>query len=458
MQPKDSKNYKKNNSHKINTLTKNKKEENNIQINKILFKSKTSKGNIDQSTQEPKNQENKINKIGKNYNLENKSNINDKNKEKKNNKIKYQTKTSNDKSSIKNNSSIKTKIINKIKTGETRSRKNTMKNKKYNNIFEPKKNTIQKTKTISINEKRSMNINDEDKYKEDETGYETKRLLKLLTSLYPIDNNKCNNLAKNNLGKIIQLENKIKEIIIQTSDEVEVITNKEKQNLNKSDDEDNQISLEQNIVIINKESKMRKDIYNLLFDFIKQILEQINKLSYNIANQELKELNTFHNNDNIFLINNNSNVSLESHNSLFVSEIQDDFCNKLNNIARSFINSDIDLSSINFKNNDDINFKNFDDNLFNDDDDFKDYKNLLTNKNKKPALMHPNEILDKIKNEDKKEKMDKKINHHYSNSLKIYSNLEKLEAKINKNNDDINNTQQIENTKDMIQKNNCLIF
>ena len=199
---------------------------------------------------------------------------------------------------------------------------------------------------------------------------------------------------------------------------------------------------------------MRKDIYKLLFNYISEVLEQINKLSYNIANQELKELNNLSNKEELFLMNNNG--SIESNNSLFVSEIQEELCGRLINITKSFINSDIDLSEINFKNNDDINFnyqgKKYDDNLFIDDDDFEDYKNLLKNKSKK--TIHPNEILDKAKNNDKK---DQKVIHHHSNHLKVNSNLEKLEEKVN-NDEDIINIEQFGNIKNIMQRNNCFIF
>ena len=220
--------------------------------------------------------------------------------------------------------------------------------------------------------------------------------------------------------------------------------------------EENKISLEQNIEIINKESKMRKDIYTLLFSFITELLEQINKLSNNIAETDLAELNNISNNDNPFLINDNNNGSITTNNSLFASEIQEEFCGRLMDITKSFMNNDFDISQINYNNNDDINFgKNFDDNLFYDDDeDFKEYNNLLKNKSKKSVMMHPNEILNKIKNDDKK---NKKLIHHYSNSLKVNSKLEKLEEKINNDEDNIK-IEQFGNLRNMMQKNNCSIF
>ena len=239
--------------------------------------------------------------------------------------------------------------------------------------------------------------------------------------------------------------------MMKTQEEVEEISNKENKNLNNL--KENRISLEQNIEIINKESKMRKDVYIILFNFITQLLEQINKLSNNIAENELTELNNVSNNDNIFLISNKNNCSITSNNSLFASEIQDEFCGQLMNLTQSFMNNDFDISRINF--NGDIKFgKNLDDNLFNDDDDFKEYNALLKNKSKKTGMMHPNEILNKIKNDDKK---NKKVIHHYSNSLRVNSNLEKLEEKINNDEDNIN-IEQFENLRNMMQQNNCSIF
>ena len=235
---------------------------------------------------------------------------------------------------------------------------------------------------------------------------------------------------------------------------------KKKKKNNIENNDENKINLEQNIEIIDKESNMRKEIYKLLFNFISDLLEEINKLSYSIANQEIIDLNNLPNDRNLLLNNGSSNASGTSNNSLFISEIQEEFCGRLINLTKSFINSDIDLSEIKFINNDDIknNYqnigKNFDDNLFNDDEDFDDYKNLLKYKSKKTTMMHPNEILNKIKNINEK---DKKVVHHYSNSLKVNSNLEKLEEKENKDEENIN-IEQFGNIKSIIQGNNCIVF
>ena len=297
--------------------------------------------------------------------------------------------------------------------------------------FNAKKKAFLKSKTSAeiITEKRrkSQNINiknkDERKTKlnkidEKEPGFNTKKLLEFLISLSPIDTSKCDDLISNNMNKIIDLENKISEISKITQYEITKIINNE-------NNKDNKITTKQNLEIINIESKMRKDIYKLFFDFITDLLEQINKLSNNIAGQEINDLNirdnTFSSND-LFANNNNSE---NSNNSLFVSNIEEEFCERLINITKSFVSSDIDFNDLK------SNFE-FDKNdLFNDEGN-KDF-DYDKNKNKKILMIHPNEILNKIQ---KEEKIDKKVIHHYSNSLKVNSNLEKLEGKKNYDNDD----------------------
>ena len=454
MQPKDSKNIKATNSQGSNISSKNKRLENNVLINKILLKPKNSKMPLDNNIQNQKNKEVRNNKITKR--LSSDININTKEKlPKKKNVSKYQTKSNNDKSHNKVDSSTKSKNSNNLNTTEKKVNKNKAMPKKNSRLFENKKSTLVRSKTNYINSKRMANINNEKNMNEESgSGTGTKKLMELLKTLSPIDKSKCNKLLDHNINQIIELENKIKEIIIQTQEEIEAINKKENKNTN-SDIEEN-IGLEQNIEIINKESKMRKDIYIILFSFIKELLEQINYLSYDIANQELTELNNLSKNDNLFFINNNNNSSITSNNSLFVPETQEEFCGRLINLTKSFINSEFDISEIKFMNGDMKFGKNYEDNLFNDDEDYKEYNTLLKNKSKKTLLMHPNEILNKIKNEELKNK-GKKIIHHYSNSLKVNSNLEKLEEKISNDEDNIN-SDQFGNLKNMMQKNNCFIF
>ena len=441
MQPKDSKKLKAVDSQGSNILSKSKRLENNVQIKKLLTKTKSVKSPLDNNI---KNQEIRINKLTKNINTENKTNTKERTQKRKIINA-FQTDSNDNKSANKVDSSTKSKIYNKLNTGKKKQRKNTAIPEKNKNKLELKKTPFVRSKTIYINSKKRKNIhNEKNKNEEIMTGFGTKKLFELLSSLSPIDSNKYGKLLNKNISKIIELENKIKKIIIQTQEEIEEISNKD--NKNKENEVEKRITLDNNIEIINKESKMRKDIYIILFHFIKELLEQINKLSYNIANQELSELNDLQNNDNIFLINNNNNSSITSNNSLFASEIQDDFYGRLINITRSFINSDFDISAINFNNNED--------NLFNDDEDYNDYNYLLKNKSKKKIMMHPNEILNKIQNDDKK---DKKVIHHYSNSLKVDSNLEKLEEKIHNDEENIN-SEQFGNLRNMIQKNNCFIF
>ena len=455
MQPKDSKNLKATNSQGSNINSKNKRLENNVLINKILLKSKNSKMPLDNNMQNQKNREVRNNKITKR--LSSDININTKEKHpKKKNVSKYQTKSNNDKSHNKVDSSTKSKNYHNLISTEKKVNKNKAIPKKNSKVFENKKSPLMRSKTNYINSKKIANIKNEKNMNEESgSGTGTKKLMELLRTLSPIDRSKCNKLLDNNIKQILELENKIKEIIIQTQEEIEVINKKENKNTNVDNEE--KIGLEQNIEIINKESKMRKDIYIILFGFIKELLEQINYLSYDIANQELTELNNLSKNDNLFFINNNTNSSITSNNSLFVPEAQEEFCGRLINLTKSFINSEFDISEIKFMNGGDMKLgKNYEDNLFNDDEDYKEYNILLKNKSKKTLLIHPNEILNKIKNEELKDK-GKKIIHHYSNSLKVNSNLEKLEEKINNDEDNIN-SDQFGNLKNMMQKNNCFIF
>ena len=454
MNPKDSKKTKFTSNSNSYLTTKSKKVENNdVSINKLLTKNKMSKAPIDNNTHNQKYQESKFNKYNKNLNNDIKTKAKEIEKKKKSNLTKYQTKTNNEKVDTKNETLNKPKTPNKLTTIDKTHPKSKNISKKNSVVLERRKSPFSRTKSNYINDKKKKVINNENKTKErNKNENETKKLFQFLVGLTPVDSSKCNELINKNLYKIIELENKVKDIVIQTQDEIEHINKKGNNNLN--DNEKNKITLEQNIEIINKESKMRKDIYKLLFNYITEVLEQINKLSYNIANHELKELNNISSKEDLFLMINN-NGSLESNNSLFASEIQEELCGRLINITKSFINSEIDLSEINFKG--DINFNNlgkkYDDNLFvDDDDDIEDYKNLLKNKSKR--TIHPNEILDKAKNNDKK---DPNVIRHHSNHLKVNSNLEKLEEKVNNDEDNIN-IEQFGNIKNLMQGNNCFIF
>ena len=65
------------------------------------------------------------------------------------------------------------------------------------------------------------NINNEKNMNEESgSGTGTKKLMELLKTLSPIDKSKCNKLLDHNINQIIELENKIKEIIIQTQEEI----------------------------------------------------------------------------------------------------------------------------------------------------------------------------------------------------------------------------------------------
>ena len=152
------------------------------------------------------------------------------------------------------------------------------------------------------------------------------------------------------------------------------------------------------------------------------------------------------------IISDNSNT-----NSLFISNIEGEFCEKLINITKSFISSDIDLNDLksNFDNEDflfDKNNRLFKDNENKISNDDKEFNFIFKDKIKN---IHPNEILNKIQNDEKK---NKRVIHHYSNSLRVNSNLEKLEEKINKDDE----AEEIETSKkegiNLEKLKNCLIF
>ena len=459
MQFKDSKKSKFINHQNNNISSNNKHLEENYSINKLISKNKNTRiitdNNNNSNINRTKTHEAKINisqnKITKkNTNLE---------KEKKNKSIHIplnsQGKTGVEKKSPKISTFAKQKTPNKINIFE-KSRKSKV-TKKTTSLYNSKKKPFLKSKTsqeiiTSDKRRKSDNINlkhkTEKKQKlnkidEKETGFNTKKLLEFLISLSPIDTSKCDDLISNNMNKIIELENKISEISKTTQYEINKITNNE-------NNKDNKITTKQNLEIINIESKMRKDIYKLFFNFITDLLEQINKLSNNIAGQEINDLNlrdnTFSSND-LFANNNSEN----SNNSLFASNIEEEFCERLINITKSFISSDIDL--IDLKSNFELDEIKKNDLFINEEDKDIDYKN----KNKKIFMIHPNEILDKIQKEEKK---DKKVIHHYSNSLRVNSNLEKLEGKKNDDNDKMikMNSGAIGNFSNLEKLKNCNIF
>lgn len=500
MQNKDSKKVKNTNNQNNNSNPNNKYLEDYFLINKLIPKNKYSKmisnnnsnANILRvKTQEKSsinnNNQNKINKS--NTILENAGqSVNGKEKEKKNKNIYIPLnidKIGSDKKSSKArvtktktpvNLEVKkkSKITNK-NTGINDSKKNQfLKTKEkdsinYNEKRKKSDNGYYKSRTGPINEKKE-NINKKDELFEGEdksNGIGTQKLLEFLVSLTPIDTSKCEELINNNMNKIIELENKISEIVKMTQYEITKISNDD---INGKNNKDNKISAKQNIEIINIESNMRKSIYKIFFEFITQLLEQINHLSNNIANQDINNLNIMDmssSNNDLFI--NNTNMG---NNSLFISNIEEEFCEKLINITKSFVSSDIDLADLNSNYNGNVvNFSNGgkivdipeeNDNLSNDNDDDNkiinynnnEYNCVSKSKSKKIFKVHPNEILDKINKEDKK---DRKVLHHYSNSLKVNSNLEKLEGKIN-NDDDNVNSDTIESLGNLEKFKNCNIF
>ena len=490
MQNKEQKKIKNINNQNINSSSNNKNLEEYFLINKLVQKNKNSKSITNNNSNSNILRENTLeSKINTNTNNQNKSiknntltdndkqNIICKDKEKKTKSIflppSFHDKIGSEKKTTKTGGVAKKKTPIKLDVPDKKN-KNKI-SKRISGINEQKKNPFIKSKNSNeINDKKKKNDNGNNKNKNNkketnkkdkiENGLNTQKLLEFLISLSPIDTSKCDDLISNNMNKIIELENKIKEISKITENEIKNITNNEN---NK-----NKITTKQNIEIINKESKMRKEIYILFFNFIMGLLEQINKLSNHIANQEINDLNMKDNNsssnDNLFI--NSNNVSEMSNNSLFVSNIEEEFCEKLINITKSFISSDIDLNDLrsNFDNPDNqserINLSrwnkiengdlaNGDDNKIIDFND-NDYNLFLENHNKKMIMIHPNEILNKIQNEEKK---NKKVIHHYSNSLKVNSNLEKLEGKINNDDDNIN-SDIIGNIGNLEKLKNCQIF
>ncbi len=502
MQNKDSKKVKNTNNQNNNSNPNNKILEDYFLINKLIPKNKYSKMISNNSsnanilrvkTQEKSNininNQNKANKS--NTALENvRQSVNGKEKEKKNkniymplniDKIGSDKKTSKarvtkTKTPINLEVNKKSKITNK-NTGINDAKKNPKDkgNINYNDKRKKSDNGYYNSKTEPLDDKKENNNKKDELFESEDksNGIGTQKLLEFLVSLTPIDTSKCEELINNNMNKIIELENKISEIVKMTQNEIAKISNDD---INGKRNKDNKISTEQNIEIINIESSMRKKIYITFFYFITQLLEQINQLSNNIANQDINNLNIMDissSNNDLFI--NNTNMG---NNSLFVSNIEEEFCEKLFNITKSFVSSDIDLADLNSNYNGNIaNFSNGgkivnipeekdfnleDDNFSNDNDDDNkiinynnnEYNVVSKSKSKKLFKVHPNEILDKIHNEDKK---DRKVLHHYSNSLKVNSNLEKLEGKIN-NDDDNLNSDTIESLGNLEKFKNCNIF
>ena len=489
MQNKEQKKTKNNNNQNINSSSNNKNLEEYFLINKLIQRNKNSKSITNNNSNSNILRANTLElKVNANINSQNKSiknntltdndkqNITYKDKEKKTKSIflppSFHDKIGSEKKATKTGGAAKKKTPIKLEVPDKKN-KNKL-SKRISGINDQKKNPFLKSKySNEINDKKKKNDgNNKNKNNKKETnkkdkienGLNTQKLLEFLISLSPIDTSKCDDLISNNMNKIIELENKIKEISKITDNEIKKITNDEN---NK-----NKITTKQNIEIINKESKMRKEIYILFFNFIMGLLEQTNKLSNHIANQEINDLNIKDNNsssnDNLFI--NSNNGSDMSNNSLFVSNIEEEFCEKLINITKSFISSDIDLNDLrsNFDNPDNqserINLSrwnkiengdmvNGEDNKVIDFND-NDYDLFLKNHNKKMIMIHPNEILNKIQNEEKK---NKKVIHHYSNSLKVNSNLEKLEGKINNDDDNIN-SDIIGNIGNLEKLKNCQIF
>ena len=142
-----------------------------------------------------------------------------------------------------------------------------------------------------------------------------------------------------------------------------------------------------------------------------------------------------------------------------MSNIEDEFCEKLIGITKSFISDfDIDLSEINLLNLNKINKQKqergeYEYNLNDDENKITDFdtENGIKDKEKdKETNVQTKQIFEKINVEPK---VERKVLHHYSNSLRVNSNFEKLEAKnkIDEKKND-NNQDKMKN----FQK--CIIF
>jgi len=232
---------------------------------------------------------------------------------------------------------------------------------------------------------------------------------------------------------------------------------------------------------MDEESNMRISTYNKYFKFIFDTLDQINSLAHNVNienKNEIKEekklneneikfdennkenimnnYNTNNRNDSKKICNNiesslkNKKSPVKTHSSnsdsssFFVSSINDDFYKKLLDITRSIINST--TIPIN-------------DNYNEDNDNSKGQNNIKSpehnEKNKNIFMIHPNEILNKIKYQCKTDYKTKKYssnifhNKNFSEEIERGKNVVKIDDYKKSN---------LFNTIDNNPKLNCLIF
>ena len=468
MEPKDSK-RRKNIHNQSNSLSGiNKHIDNPISIHKLINRNKmprTIKTNF------PSNTNSK--------NLDEKIVINSKNKINSNTKIINNIKQNDDGKKTKNCLTSKIsekkfpKLGDKFKKPKTpikstnfekqKSKKITEKNSKKNPFFKENKIEIsekpkkRKSENMLIKPKNKNNNdikNDENNQKlplneQKIVDFKTQKLLELLFTLSPIDIDKCDDLISYNMNKILELQQKMSEISKMAQYEIlKVSCDDSKKN--------NQMKHKQEMQIINIESNMRKDTYILFFNFISDILNQINSLTNNLGKKETGDNNLVKESSDNRILNNSS---LISNSSFLVSNIEDEFCEKLIGITKSFISDfDIDLSEINLLNLNKINKQKqergeYEYNLNDDENKITDFdtENGIKDKEKdKETNVQTKQIFEKINVEPK---VERKVLHHYSNSLRVNSNFEKLEAKnkIDEKKND-NNQDKMKN----FQK--CIIF
>ena len=232
---------------------------------------------------------------------------------------------------------------------------------------------------------------------------------------------------------------------------------------------------------MDEESNMRINTYNKYFGFIFETLEQINNLAHNVNIDNKKEPkeekklnengikcdennkeniinnNNANNRNDINKINNNIETSLKDKkspvkthssnsdsSSFFVSSISDDFYKKLLDITKSIINSTTIPINENYNENSD---------KLNTQNNIKSPEN--NEKNKNILMIHPNEILNKIKYQCKTEYKTKKYS---SNIFNNKNSSEEIERGKNVVKIDDYKKSNLFNNVDNNAKLNCLIF
>ena len=217
--------------------------------------------------------------------------------------------------------------------------------------------------------------------------------------------------------------------------------------------------LKRKIELIDEESNIRMNTYNKYFEFIFDILNQINKLSKNVdTNKEIqkkedKKIETniaqnFVEEDNLSKNKKSQEnmIPISDTSSFFVSSISDDFYKKLLDITRNILDS----TTIQIN---DFYYENMNNNGTNENNNI----NISLNKYKTNNLLttHPNEILNKLKFEYKKENKKNKNNTNLFPSQNNSSEkTEKNDLNINNENNNIFNNINMDTNSNK----NCLII